>query len=267
MCSSDLATGGLPLSEARKLPSWGEKQEEDIALARELTKTCMGMYIVTPTGLAPEIAHFEISDPPLIYHAPILPSKSNLEKDVPQGEGWKSDFIVKPADAHNLQRPETVESLFYMWRITGDEVYREWGWEMFESFVKWTKVEEEGGFTSVGDVMQIPPPTRDNMESFWLVCAFLFVRMLDGVLTCDRLRRSSTFTYSLDRTTFCLWIRSYSIRKLILSRDLIRVRSASRRGGAGYREIKRGISYWRRRKRRKRRNCRDIKLLQVTIRS
>jgi hypothetical protein len=36
-------------------------------------------------------------------------------------------------------------------------------------------VEGGGGFTSVGDVMQVPPPKRDNMESFWLVsCAFCF---------------------------------------------------------------------------------------------
>ena len=35
------------------------------------------------------------------------------------------DFVIKPLDAHNLQRPETVESLFVMWRVTGDLVYRE----------------------------------------------------------------------------------------------------------------------------------------------
>jgi mannosyl-oligosaccharide alpha-1,2-mannosidase len=83
------------------------------------------------------------------------------------------DLIVKPADSHNLQRPETVESLFYMWRITGDELYREWGWEMFENFVKHTIVENGGGFTSVSDVRTVPPPSRDNMESFWLVSVML----------------------------------------------------------------------------------------------
>lgn len=169
------ATGGLTVADAKKLPSWGQKQEDDIALARELTKTCMGMYRYTPTGLAPEIAHFELSEPPVLWHSPIHPSNGDIEASTPQDEGWKRDFIVKPADAHNLQRPETVESLFYMWRITGDEIYREWGWEMFESFAKWTKVNAtdtdgvESGFTSVGNVMETPPPQRDNMESFWLV--------------------------------------------------------------------------------------------------
>tara|TARA_R110002003_G_scaffold97_19_gene7903 strand:- start:2860 stop:4833 length:1974 start_codon:yes stop_codon:yes gene_type:complete len=160
------ATGGLPLSQAKKLPYWGKQQEEDMALARELTKTCMGMYRVTPTGLAPEIAHFELDDPPKMYRTEILASKTDLD---PAVEDWKADFNIKPADAHNLQRPETVESLFYMWRITGDDIYREWGWEMFEAFVKHTIVENGGGFTSVGSVMEVPPPKRDNMESFWLV--------------------------------------------------------------------------------------------------
>ena len=34
-------------------------------------------------------------------------------------------------DAHNLLRPETVESLFVLWRVTGDAQYREWGWHIF----------------------------------------------------------------------------------------------------------------------------------------
>jgi hypothetical protein len=174
------ATGGLPLSEARKLPTWGKQQEEDMLLARELTKTCMAMYRVTPTRLAPEIAHFVLDDPPKMYHDFILHSTSDMS---PESEDWKADFTIKPADAHNLQRPETVESLFYMWRITGDEVYREWGWEMFEAFVKYTIVENGGGFTSVGDVMQVPPPKRDNMESFWLV-SFPFYLPLSLLFNC-----------------------------------------------------------------------------------
>ncbi|KAH7073001.1 glycoside hydrolase [Paraphoma chrysanthemicola] len=171
------ATGGLPLSQAKKLPTWGKQQEEDMTLARELTKTCMGMYRVTKTGLAPEIAHFELDDPPKMYRTEILASKTDLD---PAVEDWKADFNIKPADAHNLQRPETVESLFYMWRITGDDIYREWGWEMFEAFVKHTIVENGGGFTSIGDVMETPPPKRDNMESFWLAETLKYFYLLFG---------------------------------------------------------------------------------------
>jgi len=80
------ATGGASLADARKLPTWGKAQEEDITLARELTKTCMGMYKVTATGLAPEIAYFELDDPPKMYRTEILASKSELDTSVPDGE-------------------------------------------------------------------------------------------------------------------------------------------------------------------------------------
>lgn len=34
-----------------------------------------------------------------------------------------NDIIIKPADRHNLLRPETVESLFVLYRITEDPKY------------------------------------------------------------------------------------------------------------------------------------------------
>ena len=97
---------------------------------------------------------------------------------------------IHPTDHHNLQRPETVESLMYMYRITGDEIYRHWGWEMFKNFVKHTAIVEEDrletepaspetsaaaaprsrirAFTCLSDANSIPPVQRDDMESFWL---------------------------------------------------------------------------------------------------
>lgn len=161
------ATGGLPVAEARRLSTWGAKQESEIALAKELTQTCWGMYKVNPTGLAPEIAHFHIHDPPLLETDHLVAPLDHLSDD--PDAAWRSDYIIKPNDRHNLQRPETVESLFYMWRITGDETYRVWGWEMFKSFVEHTDIGSGGGFTSLDDVTTVPPTKRDNMESFWLV--------------------------------------------------------------------------------------------------
>lgn len=159
-------TEGLTEAEARKLPTWNSKKDEEMKLARELTQTCWGMYKVMATGLAPEIAHFKIDSPPLPESAP---HKAPAIFDLTEGNGgWKKDFEIKGNDKHNLQRPETVESLFYMWRITGDVMYREWGWEMFKSFMEYTAVEDNGGFTSLSNADQIPPSTRDNMESFWL---------------------------------------------------------------------------------------------------
>lgn len=176
-------TGGLPLQQARKQSTWGSRQEEDMRLAEELMKTCWGMYKVTATELAGEITHFNIYDPPMMYtdfvtgdgFAPEdLPRSPKSFDRLPSLPGVDSrpigtdDYIIKSNDAHNLQRPETVESLFYMWRITGDVKYRDWGWEMFQSFIKHTVIPDGTGYSSIGSVQVIPPPLRDNMESFWL---------------------------------------------------------------------------------------------------
>ncbi|KAG9954934.1 endoplasmic reticulum mannosyl-oligosaccharide 1,2-alpha-mannosidase, partial [Aureobasidium melanogenum] len=172
------ATQGQTLAEARKSTTWGKKQESEIELAKQLMKTCWATYKVTATGLAPEITHFEMHDPPAMMPDGILQSPDTLSDD--HEAEWKKDLIIKGADSHNLQRPETVESLFYMWRITGDDIYREWGWEMFESFVKHTAVDHNGGYTSINDVTSVPTTARDNMESFWLAETLKYFYLLFG---------------------------------------------------------------------------------------
>lgn len=151
------ATGGLTLEEARKGGSWSAEKEQQMHLARELMKTCWGMYAVTETGLAPEIAWFNT----------LIPGETVKSKG--RVSSWKKDYVIKPLDAHNLQRPETVESLFMMWRITEDPLYRQWGWKIFQAFKQHTSVGDGKGYTSVNDVNALPPVWRDNMESFWLV--------------------------------------------------------------------------------------------------
>lgn len=46
----------------------------------------------------------------------------------------------QPADRHNLLRPETVESLFYLYRFTGDRKYQDWGWAILQNFNTYTRV-------------------------------------------------------------------------------------------------------------------------------
>ncbi|EHK17459.1 glycoside hydrolase family 47 protein [Trichoderma virens Gv29-8] len=169
------ATGGLTEAEARKLPTWSKKKDNDMQLARELMHTCWGMYKYMKTGLAAEITYFNIPNPPPEESAP---HQAPTEFDEDPHAKWRKDFIVHSNDVHNLQRPETVESLFYMWRITGDVKYREWGWDMFKSFANYTAVEDQGGFTSLLDANTIPPTVKDNMESFWLAETLKYMYLL-----------------------------------------------------------------------------------------
>ncbi|CAI5666389.1 endoplasmic reticulum mannosyl-oligosaccharide 1,2-alpha-mannosidase [Oreochromis niloticus] len=130
--------GTLALGAHNGLPG------DHMDLAVQLMETCHQMYKQMETGLSPEIAHFSLQ----------------------ASDG--SDVIVKPADRHNLLRPETVESLFYMYRFTKDTKYRDWGWDMLQSFNKYTKV-SGGGYTSINNVRDpLSPGPRDKMESFFL---------------------------------------------------------------------------------------------------
>lgn len=208
------ATGGQPLSEAKKSATWTQRQDEEILLSKELMKTCWATYLATKSGLAPEITYFKLDEPPVMekdmYPDSTLTTgnRKSTGKDLPlkskplhpqrseDDPAWKHDLNIHQQDRHNLQRPETVESLFYMYRITGDDTYRQWGWEMFKSFVRHTAVVEDDsssppsaagsakkssrvvGFTSLNNADTIPTSKRDNMESFWMAETLKYMYLL-----------------------------------------------------------------------------------------
>ncbi|XP_040261918.1 endoplasmic reticulum mannosyl-oligosaccharide 1,2-alpha-mannosidase [Bufo bufo] len=133
---------------------------DHMEIAVALMETCYQMYKQMETGLSPEISHF-------FLHA---------------AKGSK-DIDVKPADRHNLLRPETVESLFYLYRFTGDTKYQDWGWEILQNFNKYTRV-ESGGYSSINNVQSATnPEPRDKMESFFLgeTLKYLFLLFSDDV--------------------------------------------------------------------------------------
>ncbi|KAI8578896.1 hypothetical protein K450DRAFT_175778 [Umbelopsis ramanniana AG] len=155
------ATEGPSLKENRRQLS--SQDLEDIRLGEELTRTCYEMYNSTATGLASEIVYFNMQPE---------------DKDASQGSHIP-DIMIKPRDTHCLLRPETVESLFLLWRITGDEMYREWGWKIFEAFEKHTKL-PNGGYAALRDVTVVPPPQDDRMDTFFLAETLKYLYLLFG---------------------------------------------------------------------------------------
>jgi mannosyl-oligosaccharide alpha-1,2-mannosidase len=63
-------------------------------------------------------------------------------------------------------RPEAIESVWYMYRITGDSAWQDKGWKMFEAIIKATSTPL--GHSAIDDVTRIKPVQIDEMESFWL---------------------------------------------------------------------------------------------------
>ena len=108
----------------------------------EIGDLCNQFYN-TETGLAPEISYFNLDS-----------------KDKP-------DLDIHTNDRFSILRPETVESYFYLWRLTKNQKYRDWGWTFFQNLEKYARV--ENGYTSISNVMSSKNPgNRDKMESFFL---------------------------------------------------------------------------------------------------
>ncbi|EPS33294.1 putative alpha-mannosidase [Penicillium oxalicum 114-2] len=64
-----------------------------------------------------------------------------------------------------LLRPEAIESVFIMYRLTGDDAWREKGWKMFEAITKHTRTTL--AHAGIKDVTASKPAQKDSMESFW----------------------------------------------------------------------------------------------------
>lgn len=67
---------------------------------------------------------------------------------------------------HNMLRPETVETFFILYQLTGDYTYREWGWEIFQAFEKHSRT--SAGYASIPNVNSIFREPKDQMESFFI---------------------------------------------------------------------------------------------------
>ena len=54
-----------------------------------------------------------------------------------------------------------MESFYVLWRTTGDEVWRERGWKVFEAIEKHTKT--ASGYASLNSVYRLPAWQKDEM--------------------------------------------------------------------------------------------------------
>ena len=54
-----------------------------------------------------------------------------------------------------------MESFYLMWRTTGDDVWRERGWAVFQAIEQYTKT--ESGYASLNSVYRIPAMLKNEM--------------------------------------------------------------------------------------------------------
>ena len=89
----------------------------------------------------------------------------------PETIDYSSMTIVSPE--YQL-RPESLESAYYLYTMTGDRRYREMGGTMFEAIDRWTRT--DAGFASLADVRT--KEKQDRMHSFLLAETLKYAYLL-----------------------------------------------------------------------------------------
>lgn len=129
-----------------------ENWSEHFEIGKAITETCYAVYEQSPTGLGAESA------------------------------GFDADGKIIRYDSRYILRPETVESIFYMWRYTHDQKYRDYGMKIIDAF-------ERSSRDAVGyhDIDESGKPV-DKMESFFLAETLKYLYLLfadDSVMPCN----------------------------------------------------------------------------------
>ena len=139
--------GLLALGAHKQPPS--KRRSRDIKIAKALMYTCWQMYARTPTGIAPEYVNF-----------------------------FGRDFSVPPDVPYYILRPETVESMFILQQLTGDQMYRDWGHAIMTSIERYCKTTY--GYGALPDVRDTSRGPDDKMESFFLAETLKYLYMLQA---------------------------------------------------------------------------------------
>ncbi|KAK3940810.1 glycoside hydrolase [Diplogelasinospora grovesii] len=173
------------------------ERPDDLDVAVQITDACVWSYSSTPSGIGPEIWTFApcglVSDSQTgekckwtdqkwkdavrqywrprnadeIEHETEADKKAADQQitSIIEGRRLPPGFIDIP-DKKYILRPEAIESVFIMYRLTGDKQWMEKAWNMFQAIDKHTHTDIAAA--SLNDVTFSDPTQVDSMESFWL---------------------------------------------------------------------------------------------------
>ncbi|KAH8709963.1 glycosyl hydrolase family 47-domain-containing protein [Phaeosphaeriaceae sp. PMI808] len=165
------------------------ENEHDVELGEKLTRGCVYTYAAMPSGIMPETFA-------------MMPCESRTEcawnqtaweeekiKSCGTGDSARECHMVPGfphiRDSRYLLRPEAIESVFIMYRITGDRKWLGYAWNMFTAIVNTSRTPYANGqvrdvtfsplvasqdakVPSAGGRMQTREDNiEDKMESFW----------------------------------------------------------------------------------------------------
>lgn len=126
---------------------------EHVSIGERLARGCAWVYNSFPTGLMPE--YFSLLECPSLKPCPWDESLWEQEGNKSLKKGFRH-----ARDPRYQLRPEAIESIFILYRITGQEDLRDIAWTMFESIMAGTKA--PFGHAAVKDVTVNGPPEIEN---------------------------------------------------------------------------------------------------------
>jgi hypothetical protein len=121
--------------------------QRQLKTGKQLAYTCYQMYARHGSGLSPEYVDFS---------------------------NGKNDFEKGRNAPYYLLRPEVSETMFILYHLTKDPVYREWGWEIFQAIEEQTKT--DSAYAAIKDVDTLEKD--DRMESFFLAETLKYLYLL-----------------------------------------------------------------------------------------
>jgi mannosyl-oligosaccharide alpha-1,2-mannosidase len=174
-------TGGM-VGLASKIFS----RPDDLQVAGELTAGCVWAYDSNTNGIAPEI--YNVAPCPKTHDCTWNEADwhAAIEKTYP-GVGATAEETQKRIqtiideqrlppgfthidDKRYILRPEAIESVFLMYRITGDKKWQDAAWRMFQAIekVSRTDIAASAIWDITVEAKDLAPQKMDSMESFWL---------------------------------------------------------------------------------------------------
>ncbi|KAI3600436.1 glycoside hydrolase family 47 protein [Moniliophthora roreri] len=144
--------------------------ETIVSIGLALADACWNTYASTETGIGPEGFAFISQD-----------SLSTLDAISPEQKAFNAQHGFFITSSGYILRPEVLESNFYAWRATGNELYLDRAARAIISFNKYLNVGTSGGFSGLKDANNFSAGRDDHTESFWFaeVLKYLYLTFDD----------------------------------------------------------------------------------------
>jgi mannosyl-oligosaccharide alpha-1,2-mannosidase len=147
-------------------------QQNHLDLAQRVTDGCAWSYAQTPTGIAPESFRAYPCSLSSASRGECLWDGTSPTEETNVPAGFSSIL-----DARYHLRPEALESIFYMYRLTGQHYLQDVAWEMFQAIDAATSTEY--GNAEIENVNQKDGGGKANkMESFWMAETLKYLYLL-----------------------------------------------------------------------------------------